>query len=109
MTTDRIIVWITVTIIAIGFLTICVASCDEAVHVPPSGVVSVRGHQSHWVQFVTVGKVTTQIHHPERWWLVLLDDHGEKQVVNVGEDVWESVEVGDYYAQGAADASEKQR
>ena len=79
----------------IGLLTALMVWADTE-KLPESGVIIRKAHHGAWTQFVSTGKATVPIHHPESWHLIV-DSDGTEYAVRVKKSRWESAIIGDQW------------
>lgn len=69
-------------------------SCE---HVPVEGVIIGKEYEEHHMLPTTVGKVTTYISYPERYYLVVIDKDSKQRRAEVSKAAYDTLQVGSYF------------
>lgn len=101
--------------LAVALVTVALLLAGCTPDEPKKGWVASRGHSGAYTTWVTsydcyrydpkTGVCTNQqvrqtpVQWPERWWLILKKENGDRDKAYVSEDVWEAQPVHSWYAE----------
>ena len=64
---------------------------------PIEGVIIDKKYEEHYMLPTTVGKVTTFINYPERYYVVVIDKDSKKRKAEVSKAAYDTLQVGSYF------------
>lgn len=70
------------------------SSCED---IPVEGVIVGKEYEEHHMLPTTVGKVTTFINYPERYYVVVIDKDSKQRRAQVSKAAYDTLQVGSYF------------